>query len=166
MRAIVRDRPSATARRRILHPRARGGRHKVPDQAPPPGLLIEGVATNDGVALVLHGDATPQVLPHLEALLASLLQFGPRELLVDLSQATSVSGDVLAAIRAHRAEVASLTVRLPDKDEGQSFQAPFAWHLPTLGADRSGDPEAAGLQKIAKSVNDRIWAGALFSGIV
>lgn len=87
---------------------------------PPPWRDAAGVADGnearapgDGIRLLLHGEVNFGTTPHLEAVLDSVVAFGPLQLTIDLSDATGVSLDVLAAIVRRQKEVESLMIELP-----------------------------------------------------
>lgn len=73
----------------------------------------EAAAPGEGTRLLLHGEVNFGATPHLEAVLESVVAFRPLQLTIDLSDATGVSLDALAAIVRRQHEVENLIIELP-----------------------------------------------------
>jgi hypothetical protein len=76
---------------------------------------------DDAVTLRLHGDLSRDEVPQLQAVLDGVLLLQPTRLIIDLSDVTSVSHDVLGMITTCEVADGYVIFRSPS----QSFAAPF-----------------------------------------
>jgi hypothetical protein len=88
--------------RRVSRPRA--------SSLDPNASLVEGILGNDRAILLLHGEVSFSAIPHLEALLDSVIALGIPSLTVDLSDTARAAPDALDAIRRRESQVQSLNV--------------------------------------------------------
>ena len=71
---------------------------------------VEGMLGHGRAVLLVHGEVSSAAIPHLEALLDSVIALGIPALTVDLSDTVGATSGALNAIRARKSQVELLEV--------------------------------------------------------